>query len=109
VEVSVMATTVARLRAALSEADFPADREELVRCAERLDADAATLRELKGIPPETYANLAEVERAVSFASPEYDRERAERRRAHDKPGLSERAKDVEEHPIVEELGENRGS
>ena len=64
-----MATTRERLHTALSEADFPAERAELVRYAER----------------------------------------AERRRTHDKPGLSEQAKDVEAHPIVEELGENRGS
>ncbi|EHR60252.1 DUF2795 domain-containing protein [Saccharomonospora cyanea] len=104
-----MATTVERLHAALSEADFPAERAELVRCAERADADSDTLRELNGIPAETYASLGEVERAVSFASPEDDRERAERRRTHGKPGLSEQAKDVGEHPIAEELGENRGS
>ncbi|MER7115781.1 DUF2795 domain-containing protein [Saccharomonospora azurea] len=104
-----MATTRERLHTALSEADFPADRAELVRCAERAGADSDTLRELKGIPAETYGGLGEVERAVSFATPEDDRERAERRRTHDKPGLSEQAKDVEAHPIVEELGENRGS
>ncbi|WP_298178580.1 DUF2795 domain-containing protein [Saccharomonospora sp.] len=104
-----MATTVERLRAALSEADFPAEKNELVRYAERSGADNDTVRELNAIPAETYGNLTEVERAVSFESPETERERAQRRRGHDKPGLAEQSKDVAEHPIVSELGENRGS
>ncbi|WP_197320337.1 DUF2795 domain-containing protein [Saccharomonospora sp. NB11] len=104
-----MPTTTRRLHAALAEADFPADRAELVRCAERAGADADTLRELKGMPDETYAGLGEVERAVSFVTPADIRDRVQRRRQHTKPGLSEQATEVEPHPIVEELGENRGS
>ncbi|OQO89743.1 DUF2795 domain-containing protein [Saccharomonospora piscinae] len=104
-----MATTVERLHSALSGADFPAQRDDLVRSAENANADADTIKELRGIPPESYGSLADVERAVSFASPESDHERAKRRGRHTKPGLAEQEKDVPEHPIVEELGENRGS
>lgn len=104
-----MPTTVKRLHAALSEADFPAEKDQLVQYAQRAGADNDTMHELNAIPAETYGSLAEVERAVSFGPPENERERAQRRRSHDKPGLAEQAKDVTEHPIVSELGENRGS
>ncbi|MEY7970619.1 DUF2795 domain-containing protein [Saccharomonospora xinjiangensis] len=104
-----MPTTVKRLHEALSEADFPADRAALVRYAEQAGADAATLRELHGIPAETYGSLGEVERAVSFAVPQDPRERAARHRARGRPGLSEQGREVGKHPIVEELGENRDS
>lgn len=104
-----MATTVEKLRGALSEADFPAEKAELVRYAEQSEADADTLRALRAIPAEVYADLGEVERSVSLESPTPAREEAARRRTHDKPGVAEREKDIPQHPIVEEIGENRGS
>lgn len=105
----MMPTTVERLRTALSEADFPADKGELLGYAERSDADAATLRALNAIPPVVYSNLTEVEQSVSFDSGPDPSEEAARRRLHDKPGLAQQEKDVPGHPIANELGENRGS
>ncbi|WP_028661465.1 DUF2795 domain-containing protein [Saccharomonospora saliphila] len=104
-----MATSVEKLREALSEADFPAGKDDLVRYAEQSETDSETLGALQAIPPEVYSDLTEVERSVSFASPQPEGERARRRRSHDKSGVAEQEKDVSPHPIVEELGENRGS
>lgn len=104
-----MATTVERLRGALSEADFPAGKDQLVRCAEESRADGDTIKALNAIPPVTYENMGEVERSVSFDPGPESREEAQRRRRHDKPGLSQQEKDIPPHPIIEELGENRGS
>ncbi|WP_199430098.1 DUF2795 domain-containing protein [Qaidamihabitans albus] len=105
-----MATTdVERLRTALSDADFPAQKDELVRDAERAGADGDTIRALSSIPPVEYSNLDEVENSVPLDPGPPDSGTAERRRRHVKPGLSQQEKDVSSHPIVEELGENRGS
>ncbi|PRX48636.1 uncharacterized protein DUF2795 [Prauserella shujinwangii] len=105
-----MATTdVERLRTALSDADFPAQKDDLVRDAEQAGADGDTIRALNSIPPVEYASLDEVEQSVPFDPGPPDAETGERRRRHAKPGLSQQEKDVPEHPIVEELGENRGS
>lgn len=89
-----MATTdVERLRTALSAADFPAQKADLVRAAEAAEADGETIRALNSIPPVEYANLDEVERSVPF-----------------EPGPEDvRDREAPPHPIVEELGENRGS
>ncbi|NIJ13383.1 hypothetical protein FHU38_003727 [Saccharomonospora amisosensis] len=104
-----MATTVERLRTALSEADFPADKSQLLRQAEHAEADGATLKALRAIPPVVYSNLTEVKQSVSFDAGPDASEEAARRRLHDKPGLAQREKDVPGHPIADELGENRGS
>lgn len=60
-----MATDRLRLHEALSQADFPADKEYLLRCAEEADADSDTMKELRSIPPDTYANLEEILRSVT--------------------------------------------
>lgn len=60
-----MATDRYRLHEALSQADFPADKDYLLRCAEEADADRDTLRELRSMPPDTYANLDEILRSVT--------------------------------------------
>lgn len=81
------ATSVEALRAALSEADFPASKEALVDQARLAGADEQTVRALQAIPPVEYANLDEVSASVPME--------------HDRSGAST--------PIGEELGENRGS
>lgn len=106
----MVATDVDRLRRALSTADFPADKSDIVDCAERAGADADTVRALRAIPPVSYANLDEVVRSVSLDREVPAAEEAARRRTHTKPGLSQKNKDVPStSPITDELGENRGS
>ena len=55
-------------RASFSHADFPADKEDLVRCAERTAADDDTVRALRAMPPVSYASFDEVVRSVALDS-----------------------------------------
>jgi hypothetical protein len=87
------ATDADRLRRALNQADFPAGKDDLVRCAKDAQADNDTVRALESIPPVEYSNFTEVLRSAPV-----DQDRTEADRAA-RP----------ENPIVEELGENRGS
>lgn len=105
-----MATTDAgRGRQALSEADFPSGKEDLVRRATRSGADQDTVRALNAIPPVSYANVGEVLQSVDLGSQRTSAEQAAQRRTHTHPGLAEEEKETPGHPIVDELGENRGS
>lgn len=103
------ATDADRLRSALNQADFPAGKDDLVRCAKDAQADNDTVRALESIPPVEYSNLTEVLRSVPLDPDRTEADRAAQRRTHGKPGVAEQEKDVPENPIVEELGENRGS
>ncbi|ASR39132.1 hypothetical protein BAY61_09650 [Prauserella marina] len=102
-------TTAERVRAALSDADFPAEKPDLMRCAEKTGADRNTVAALGAMPPVLYENLTEVMRSVPLDQGDSAAEEAPRRREHDKPGLAQREKDISGHPIIDELGENRGS
>lgn len=104
-----MATDVPRLCEALSDVDYPADKNDLVQAAIRTEADADTVRALEAIPPVSYANETEVLRAAPLETTQAEADRAAQRRLHTHPGLSEQDKDVPEHPIRSELGENRSS
>ncbi|MBF6329589.1 DUF2795 domain-containing protein [Nocardia transvalensis] len=104
-----MATDVDSVRQALSDADFPADKDQLVRYATQAGADDDTVRALRAIPPESYANITEVLQSVDLAPDRAPADRAAQRRTHTHPGLAEQEKDVPAGPIVDELGENRGS
>lgn len=62
------------------------------------------------MPPVSYANVAEVVQSVSLEADQPAAEQAPRRREHTKPGLAAAEKDIgEPGPVVDELGENRGS
>jgi hypothetical protein len=100
----------ARLRDCLNDADFPAGKNDLVEVAVRNGCPDAA-QALRGIPPETYANMAEVLASVTLADDSLgESDKAMARRTHTKPGLAEGAKDIgTPSPIVEELGENRDS
>ncbi|MHA6795537.1 DUF2795 domain-containing protein [Pseudonocardia bannensis] len=106
-------TTYRALKQALEDADYPATKEQLIETAERNGADEMTLKALRAIPPVDYRSFLEVEASVEIRDEDPELEaalKAERRRLHTHPGLSERTKDVPPpNPIVEELGENRGS
>ncbi|NKY87320.1 DUF2795 domain-containing protein [Nocardia veterana] len=105
----MVATDADRVRQALSAADFPADKDDLVQSATRAHADRDTVRALEAIPPETYANVGEVLQSVNLDPQRSPADRAAQRRTHTHPGLAEQEKDVPVNPIVDELGENRGS
>ncbi|MCX0273344.1 DUF2795 domain-containing protein [Nocardia zapadnayensis] len=105
----MVATDADRVRAALSAADFPAEKPELVHCATRAHADNDTVRALKAIPPETYGNLQEVLQSVNLEPRRSAADRAAQRRTHHHPGLAEQEIEVPPNPIVEELGYNRDS
>lgn len=104
-------TTPSRLRHCLNDVDYPADKDALLEAAARNGCDDDTARALRAIPPETYANLSEVMASVTLGDDDLtEAEKAEAHRVHTKPGLAQSAKDVSPaNPIVEELGENRGS
>ncbi|MEV0105051.1 DUF2795 domain-containing protein [Nocardia sp. NPDC050799] len=105
----MVATDADRVRAALSAADFPAEKPELVHCATRAHADNDTVRALKAIPPETYGNLQEVLQSVNLEPRRSPADRAAQRRTHHHPGLAEQEIEVPPNPITEELGYNRDS
>jgi hypothetical protein len=105
----MVATDADRVRRALNSADFPAEKDDLVRYAEEADADQDTVRALRAIPPVSYANLTEVLRSVNVEPPRDPSDQAAQRRTHTHPGLSELDKDIPSNPIVDELGTNRGS
>ncbi|WP_156688519.1 DUF2795 domain-containing protein [Mycobacterium sp. Marseille-P9652] len=107
----VASTTPDRLRRCLDAVDFPASKEDLLDAADRSGCDLETIRALRAIPPETYANVSQVMSSVTLADGGVgDADKAAARRSHTKPGLAENAKDIgPPSAIVEELGENRGS
>lgn len=107
-----MAASIAqsRLRECLYDVDFPADKDQIVSVAIKNGCEDAA-RALRAMPPETYANIAEVLASVTLSDGELSAaDKATARRTHTHPGLAETAKDIGPvNPIVEELGENRGS
>ncbi len=108
----VASTTPSQLRKCLNDVDFPANKQDLIDAADRNGCDDDTVRALRGIPPETYTNVAQVASSVTIADERDigDGAKAAPRRSHTKPGRAESAKDTAtESPIVDELGENRGS
>jgi hypothetical protein len=105
----MVATDTGRLRSALCSADFPADKDDLVRYATQAGADQDTVRAIRAIPPVSYSNLTEVLRSVSLVPDRDPADQAAQRRTHTTRGLSELDKDIPGHPIVDELGDNRGS
>ena len=94
----MVVTDVGRLRRALSDTDFPAERDELVGCAELAGADHDTLPALRAMPPVSYANFAEVLQSVSLTPDRSPADKAAQRRLHTKPGLAEQEKEVPGHP-----------
>ncbi|MGH3979240.1 MAG: DUF2795 domain-containing protein [Pseudonocardiaceae bacterium] len=106
-------TSEDRLRAALDNADFPADKDALLDAARRNDADEQTVRALRAVPPVDYGSFSDVLASVAVADggPDSDSGKAAARRHRTKPGLAEHDEDVSAspNPIVDELGENRGS
>lgn len=92
----VASTTPSQLRQCLNDVDFPANKQDLLSAAERNGCDDETLRALRGVPPETYDNVAQVAASVTIADDRdvSDRDKAAARRTHTRPGRAESAKDI---------------
>ncbi|HEY2522298.1 MAG TPA: DUF2795 domain-containing protein [Streptosporangiaceae bacterium] len=99
----------------LGDVDFPAGKEDLLRAADDAGAPPEVLKALRAIPPEQYANRAEVARSVP-TDPAADldpsaAQRAEqaRERRHRGPHpLSEYERKVPKPPIEDELDRTHG-
>jgi hypothetical protein len=104
-------TTAEAVTTALTDVDFPAEKDALVNAAERNNADPDTLGALRGVPSTRYDSVSDVVAAVELTDEDRETEeqlRAQRRTQHTHSGLSESEKDVEPvNPIAEELGTNR--
>ncbi|MFC0864293.1 DUF2795 domain-containing protein [Sphaerimonospora cavernae] len=57
-------TDVESVRRALSSLDYPADKHDVVRCAEETGADEPVIRVLAALPLGSYDNLDEVLRSI---------------------------------------------
>lgn len=104
-----MPTDRARLKDALTDLDYPANKQQLQAQAAHNNADADTLKALRSIAPESYANFDEVIAATPQVTEESEAEKAQQKRHHAKGGVTESEVVTPTNPIVEELGENRGS
>ncbi len=97
---------------ALSGVDFPASKEQLVDYAENNGVDEGTVRALRAMPRADYDNLAEVISSVPLdraaEEGQSDSDKAKQDRQHTS-GLAEHQRQTPSNPIVEEIGENRGS
>lgn len=104
-------TDVHEILHAVKDVDFPAGKDELIAEAKRAGASEPAVKALRGIPPEQYANRADVARSVRLPADtdlgHSPAERAEQARAGGKRGLSERLRDVPKPPIQEELDRDR--
>ncbi|WP_131590570.1 DUF2795 domain-containing protein [Mycolicibacterium setense] len=60
-----------RLRDCLYDVDFPADKDQIVNVAMKNACEDAA-RALRAMPPETYANMAEVLASVSLSDGNID-------------------------------------
>ncbi|GAA1766467.1 MULTISPECIES: DUF2795 domain-containing protein [Streptomonospora] len=102
------------LKRILSGLDFPVSKDRIVEYAQEQGADRYLLSALQAMPPADFNEPNEVMRAVpqdELGGQKRDEsDRAQQRRHHTKPGVSERAQETGPvNPIEEELGENRGS
>lgn len=105
-----MALTDARqAREWLDGVDFPADKQQLVERAEQNGAPEEVVRAFRAMPPVDYENLDEVVSSVPISKDQSDAEKASQAHRHAHSGLAEHERETPVNPIVDELGENRGS
>jgi hypothetical protein len=62
------------VRETLNDLDFPATKEQIVAHAERTGAPPASLRLLRGLPLESYRNIAEIRSSVPIDPAADDRQ-----------------------------------
>lgn len=83
--------SVEEIRDALMDADFPADKDELIQVAERNGAASETISALRGLPVSDYANKDEVVRSVDTveATGSTPSEHAAKSRTETRPGVAQ--------------------
>lgn len=100
-------TTVREVLGALSDVDFPADKDDLLRAARDAGASHEVITALRGIPPEEYTNRRDVARSVRVdpaADLDYSRaQRAEQARQGGRHGQSQHLRRAAKPPVEEEL------
>lgn len=89
--------------------DFPAHKQQLVAHAEQNDAPQDVVRALRAMPPVQYGSIGEVLSSVTVRDDQSDAEKASQAHHHAHSGLAEHERETPVNPIVDELGENRGS
>lgn len=98
---------------ALLEADYPADKETLLRFARAKEADDDVVRALTGLPPVEYGSRDEVLRSID-ADPgdlagQTVGEKARQSRDQAESRIPEHLRDNEPTPIEDEVGYNARS
>lgn len=103
-------TSTEEVLRAITDASFPAGKDDLLRVAQEGNAAPQVMDALRQIPPEQYENKEEVARSVS-TPPDSDRphsasQRAEQARKGGKPGMTQYLRDAEKPPVERELDED---
>lgn len=108
-----MSTDRDSLKQALSSADFPANKDDLLTHVQRNSADGDVLHALRAMPPAQYENIGEVIQSVPMGKGaeqgQSASDKAQESRHNSNSGLAEHQTEIPSNPIVDELGENRGS
>jgi hypothetical protein len=91
-EATMADVTLQELLDAISEVDFPAHKDEIVRSAEQEGASVDAQQALRSMPPVEYANGDEVIRSVNvdIGSRPAESVRADPSNKPDQPGVTER-------------------
>ncbi|NAZ82964.1 DUF2795 domain-containing protein [Kineococcus sp. R8] len=92
-----MATTDEVLRR-LGDVHYPAGKDDLLAGARAAGADEDVLKALRAVPPDDYANSAEVARALPTAEPTDARTAAERARRQSTSHLAAGEREVPPDP-----------
>lgn len=107
-----MSTDRETLKKSLSAVDYPVSKEEIVDYAENNGFDEGSIRALRALPRGNYENVTEVFRSVPLEKGteehQSDSDKAQQAR-RPQSGVAEHQRQTPVNPIVEELGENRGS
>ncbi|MFC0531271.1 DUF2795 domain-containing protein [Phytohabitans kaempferiae] len=87
------------VRDALTDLDFPADKEQIVAHAEGRGAAAEALRLVRGLPLQTYRNISEIRSSVPLDPADDDRQTVDQK--------ARRARSPHTHRIAEHLRDLR--
>lgn len=108
-----MSTDRQSVKDTLSGADFPASKEQLLTYVEKHSADESVVHALHTVPSVEYANVGEILQSVPLSKGaeegQSDSDKAQEQRYNNNSGLAEHHTEIPSNPIVDELGENRGS
>lgn len=101
------------VRAALAGMDFPGSKADIVAFIEHRHTAEDVRRAIRALPVGTYDNASQVAAATprnkATEEDQSDSDKALQQRHNTDSGLAEHQTQRPRHPIVDELGENRGS